>query len=409
MSGLNKHTLLQSLLFWVLLAILAGIGLGLIMPNWFIAIFATFNEVFGSFLGFAVPLIIVGLITPAIAGLGKTAGKWVLITVAIAYGSTLVAGFGTYGLATQIFPSLLAGESLQSLTEPQNTVQSFLQGSLTIPAPFGVMTALVLSFALGICMAFLQTPTLQTVFFEFKKVIMLLIRRLIVPLLPVHIFGIFMNMTRSGEIVVVLVAMAKVVVFSIILTFVILILQYIIAGLFTKTNPFKALKNMLPAYFTALGTASSAATIPVTLGCAEKNGVSQEVAGFTVPLCATIHLAGSTTKIVAFALAVMYMTGMPINFAAFSGFILMLSVTMIAAPGVPGGAITASQGVLTSMLGFTDPMYGLMVALYVAIDSFGTACNVTGDGAISLIVNKIAKGQIGERLHQIDDSEFELA
>lgn len=402
------HRLLHTLLFWIILAIAAGIILGSFMPNWFVAIFVTFNSLFGNFLGFSVPIIILGLIAPAISSLGKSAGKWVLITVGIAYVSTLFAGFGTYFVGQQIFPQLLAHETLKELVVPENSVASLLGMGIEMPAPFGVMTALILSFVLGIGMALLNTPTLATAFHEFRKIIMLIIRKFIVPLLPLHIFGIFMNMTKSGEIATVIVAMLKVIVLSIALTIVILIIQYVLAGAFAKKNPLIALKNMLPAYFTALGTASSAATIPVTLMCTEKNGVSQEVAGFTVPLCATIHLAGSTSKIVAFALAVLFMMGTDVSFGAFASFICMLGITMIAAPGVPGGAITAAQGVLQGMLGFTNPMYGLMIALYVAIDSFGTACNVTGDGAIALVVNKLAKGKIGERLTQVDEAELEL-
>lgn len=402
------YRLSRTLLFWVILAIVAGITLGSFMPHWFISIFVTFNSLFGNFLGFCVPLIILGLIAPAISGLGKSAGKWVLITVGIAYLSTLCAGFGTYFIAHQLLNQLLAHESLKELIVPENSVASFLGAGIEMPAPFGVMTALILSFIMGVGMALLNTPTLHTAFQEFRKIIMLLIKKLIVPLLPLHIFGIFMNMTKSGEIATVILAMLKVVVLSIILTLLIILIQYLLAGIIAKKNPLLALKNMLPAYFTALGTASSAATIPVTLLCTEKNGVSQEVAGFTIPLCATIHLAGSTSKIVAFALAVLFMTGIEVNFVSFAGFIFMLGITMVAAPGVPGGAITAAQGVLQGMLGFTDPMYGLMIALYVAIDSFGTACNVTGDGAIALIVNKLAKGKIGERLTQVDEAELEL-
>ena len=148
---------------------------------------------------------------------------------------------------------------------------------------------------------------------------------------------------------------------------------------------------MLPAYFTALGTQSSAATIPVTLGQTIKNGVSKDIAGFVIPLCATIHLSGSTLKIVACALALMIMQGMPYTFGMFVGFIFMLGITMVAAPGVPGGAIMASLGVLSSILGFGESEQALMIALYIAMDSFGTACNVTGDGAIALIVDKLFK------------------
>ena len=171
----------------------------------------------------------------------------------------------------------------------------------------------------------------------------------------------------------------------------VLVLQFVIAGGFAKKNPFKLLLNMMPAYFTALGTQSSAATIPVTLQQTRKNGVSEDVAGFTVPLCATIHMSGSTLKIVACALALMIMQGIPYDFGMFAGFICMLGITMVAAPGVPGGAIMASLGLLQSMLGFNDEAQALMIALYIAMDSFGTACNVTGDGAIAVIMDKIMK------------------
>ena len=173
------------------------------------------------------------------------------------------------------------------------------------------------------------------------------------------------------------------------MTFVILILQYLLAGAVTKRNPFKLLATMMPAYFTALGTASSAATIPVTLKQTLKNKVSEEVAGFVIPLCATIHLSGSTLKITACAIAIMMINGMPFDFPLMLGFILMLGVVMVAAPGVPGGAIMASLGVLGSILGFNTEQEAMMITLYVAMDSFGTACNVTGDGAIALIIDRI--------------------
>lgn len=163
------------------------------------------------------------------------------------------------------------------------------------------------------------------------------------------------------------------------------------AGLIGKKNPFGLLKNMLPAYATALGTQSSAATIPVTLAQTRKNGVSENIATFVIPLCATIHLSGSTMKIVACSMAIMIMSGMPIDIFNYSGFIMMLGITMIAAPGVPGGAIMAALGLLESMLGFGETTQALMIALYIAMDSFGTACNVTGDGAIAVIVDKIAR------------------
>ena len=172
-----------------------------------------------------------------------------------------------------------------------------------------------------------------------------------------------------------------------------LVLQYTVAGIIAHKNPFRLLGNMLPAYFTALGTQSSAATIPVTMEQTKKNGVRPGIAGFVIPLCATIHLSGSTLKIVACALALMIMQGLPYDTLTFAGFICMLGVTMIAAPGVPGGAIMAALGILQSILGFNETDQALMIALYIAMDSFGTACNVTGDGAIALIIDKTMKAK----------------
>jgi len=182
-----------------------------------------------------------------------------------------------------------------------------------------------------------------------------------------------------------------VVITAFVLTIILLLLQYVIAGAIAKKNPIRLLKNMLPAYFTALGTSSSAATIPVTLQATRNNGVSEEVAGFTIPLCATIHLAGSTVKIVLFSTAVMMVTGIEIDPVQYFGFILMLGITMVAAPGVPGGAIMAAVGILQSMLGFDETAISIMIATYVAIDSIGTATNVTGDGAIAVAIDRFYK------------------
>ncbi|MDU0968602.1 MAG: dicarboxylate/amino acid:cation symporter [Actinomycetaceae bacterium] len=397
---------MRTLLFWVLVAIVAGALLGLVLPSWAIVPFATFNDVFGKFLSFCVPLIIVGLVAPALADLGAGAGKWLLITVGIAYGSTLFAGFGTYAVCRGIFPTLLASEKVSELSEPKNAVASILGDQFDIPQMFSVMSALIFAFVLGITMAALNPRIIRRGFDEFRDIIMLLIKKAIVPCLPLYIFGTFLNMSYSGEIAKVISAMIKVIVVSILLTFVLLLIQYLLAGAIAKRNPFTALGNMMRAYFTALGTSSSAATIPVTYQCTLSNGVSPDIAGFTVPLCATIHLAGSMTKITAFSMAVLFMTGGNYDIGAYALFIVMLGITMVAAPGVPGGAITAAQGVLVGLLGFTDPMYSLMVALYIAIDSVGTATNVTGDGAIALVVDRLAAGSLGkERAHSMEAAE----
>ncbi|MFY9263513.1 MAG: dicarboxylate/amino acid:cation symporter [Actinomycetaceae bacterium] len=382
---------------WVLLAIALGIVCGLFFPDWLIRVFVTFNELFSQFLSFAIPLIIVGLIVPAIADLGRGAGKWLGVTAAIAYGSTLFAGFLTFFVAKATYPTIISSaDSAVSLDDPTANSLSGYISALEIPPVFGVMTALVLAFVLGIGLSLAPRGVIRKAFIEFREIITELIAKIIIPLLPLHIFGIFLNLTAAGSILDILSVLGKVVVVVLLLEVVILGTQYGIAGAIAKKNPFKALGNMLPAYFTALGTSSSAATIPVTLRSTLNNGVSKPVASFVVPLCATIHLAGSTSKITAFAMAVIVMQGLPVTTMQLIGFIMMLGVIMIAAPGVPGGAIMASVGILSSMLGFDDAAIGLMIATYIALDSFGTATNVTGDGAIAMVVDKLAKGNIGE-------------
>ncbi len=257
----------------------------------------------------------------------------------------------------------------------------------------GVMTALLLAFLFGIGMAAIESKSLLSMFDELNVLIEKTISAVIIPLLPFHIFGIFLNMTYAGQVARVLSVFAVVFVLIIILHLFMLMLQYTAAGALTHRNPFRLLKTMAPAYFTALGTQSSAATIPVTLRQARKTGASEKIVDFTVPLFATIHLSGSTITLTSCAIGVMLMNGMSVTFGGMIGFILMLGVTMIAAPGVPGGAVMAAIGLLSSMLGFTEPMLALMIALYMAQDSFGTATNVTGDGALAIITDRFATGK----------------
>lgn len=371
----------------IVIAIALGIGAGIAAPAWLVRIFLTFNGIFSQFLGFAIPLIILGLVTTAIADIGKTAGKMLLLTVTIAYGSTVFAGLISYLTGASLFPTMIdTGASLDSVAEASELAPFF---SVSIPPLMNVMTALVLAFVLGLGLASLETDTLKKAAHDFEEIIIKTIKTVIIPLLPLYIFGIFLNMTYVGQVFEILTVFIKIIGIIFLIHIGILILQFCIAGAVSGKNPFRLLWNMMPAYFTALGTQSSAATIPVTLEQTKKNGVSEDVAGFTVPLCATIHMSGSTLKIVACALALMIMKGMPYDFGMFMGFICMLAITMVAAPGVPGGAIMASLGVLQSMLGFDQEAQALMIALYIAMDSFGTACNVTGDGAIAIIIDRI--------------------
>ena len=371
----------------IIIAIALGVGLGLAAPAWMVRLFLTFNGIFSQFLGFAIPLIILGLVAPAISDIGKTAGKMLLVTVAIAYGSTIFSGLVSYFTGAALFPGLIHGGS--SLQEVASTTELSPYFTVTIPPLMNVMTALILAFTLGLGLAALDRHTLKDAVHDFEEVIIKTIKSAIIPLLPLYIFGIFLNMTYVGQVFSILTVFIKIIGIIFIIHIGILILQFSIAGGFVKKNPFKLLWNMLPAYFTALGTQSSAATIPVTLEQTRRNGVSEDIAGFTIPLCSTIHMSGSTLKIVACALALMIMKGMHYDFGMMFGFICMLGITMVPAPGVPGGAIMASLGLLQSMLGFDAEAQALMIALYIAMDSFGTACNVTGDGAISIIIDKL--------------------
>ena len=379
-----------SLLGQVLIAIAAGILLGQFLPIPLARVFVTFNGLFGNFLNFAIPLIIIGLIIPAIADLGKGAGRLLLITALIAYGSTIFSGFFTYFTGEAIFPRLIAG-SAQSASAIDSSAAATLKPFFTVemPAPFDIMTALLLSFCIGLGLSAIPGNTLRMAAADLRDIVTLLIEKVIIPLLPLHIFGIFLNMTISGQVASIISVFVKIIIVIFVLHILLLLIQFSLAGLVARKNPLRLLKNMLPAYATALGTQSSAATIPVTLAQTLKNGVSKNIATFVIPLCATIHLSGSTMKITACAMAIIMMAGMPIHTLDFSGFILMLGITMVAAPGVPGGAIMAALGILESMLGFDETAQALMIALYIAMDSFGTACNVTGDGAIAVVVDRI--------------------
>lgn len=373
----------------LIIAIVLGIVFGAYMPEVVVRSLATFNGIFGNFLGFVIPLIIVGFVAPGIGDLGNNAGKILFLTVVIAYVSTLISGTVAYTVDTAIFPRIIQeGSMLASATNPEEALLA-PYFKIDMPPLMGVMSALLIAFILGIGMAVINSKSLNSVMHEFQSIVEKLISAVIIPLLPVHICGIFANMTHAGEVQMIMSVFLKVYVVIIALHLAIILFQYTVAGAVAKVNPFKAIRNMIPAYLTAIGTQSSAATIPVTLRQTLENKVSPRVAQFVIPLCATIHLSGSTITLTSCAIAVMMLHGMQFSFASMFPFIIMLGITMVAAPGVPGGAVMAALGVLESMLHFDPNMLTLMIALYLAQDSFGTACNITGDGAIALIVDKM--------------------
>ena len=371
----------------IFIAILLGIILGQILPEELSRVFFTFNSLFSEFLDFVIPLIILALVAEAIASIGKGAGIILMLTVALAYGSTVFSGYLAYFTGSTFFPSLIDARGLQALSDNDSSLSPYF--SINVPPVMGVMTALVLAFIIGLGASHLETTVLKRAIEELKEIISKLIANVIIPVLPLYIYGIFLDMSYSGKVFGVLMVFVKIISIIFILHIGLLLFQFVVAGLVAKRNPLRLLTNMLPAYFMALGTSSSAATIPVTLAQVKRNGVSDDVASFVVPLCATIHLSGSMLKIISCALALILMSGGIYNVSLFTEFILILAITMVAAPGVPGGAIMAALAVLQSVLGFNEEQLALMVSLYIAMDSFGTACNVTGDGAIAVIVNRL--------------------
>ncbi|QBP40529.1 dicarboxylate/amino acid:cation symporter [Paenisporosarcina antarctica] len=378
------------LLARIVLAIALGVLVGSFAPESVVQIMATFNGLFGNFLGFVVPLIIIAFIAPGIAQLGKGSGKLLGLATVFAYSSTIVAGFLALFVASNVLPKFISSSKGESFENPEEFLATAFF-TVDMPPALGIMTALLLAFIFGIGMASTNSEVLKRGFDEFNIIIEKVISNVIIPLLPIHIFGIFMNMTFGGQVAKILSVFAIVFVLVILLHFTMLLLQYSTAGALNNKNPFKLLKIMSPAYFTALGTQSSAATIPVTLRQARKTGASEKVTDFTVPLFATIHLSGSTITIVTCAIGVLLLNGQAIELKEMVPFIFMVGITMIAAPGVPGGAVMAAIGLLSSMLGFNETMIALMIALYLAQDSFGTATNVTGDGALALIVNRFSR------------------
>lgn len=378
-----------SLIWKVLIACLLGCLLGRVLPVPVIRIFTTFNYIFSQYIGFLVPLIIVGLVTPAICRMGSDAGKMLLFTIALAYFSSVIAGIFSYGVSTAVFPKLLEGVSMNIGSTGTDEVEPFF--TLDIPALMSVTTALVFAFLTGSLLTVTGKEYFKNVVFDFEELVTKAISATLIPLLPIYIFGIFLKIAHTGEMLPVLEVFAKIIAVIFAMSIIWLLAIFFIAGAISHTNPFKSIASMLPAYFTALGTASSAATIPVTLSCVRKCGVREPTGNFTVPLCATIHMPGSMMKITACAITIMMLQGTPFTFELFLGFIMMEAITAVAAPGVPGGVIMASLGVLASILGFDGASQALITTLYIVMDSFGTACNVVSDGAIALIIDRAFK------------------
>lgn len=376
-----------SLFVKVLIAIACGALLGLVAPDVLVRILKTFNVLFAQLLKFVVPLLVLGLVTPAIANVGKGAGKMLVAVVLIAYASTVLAGLFSYGVTTSIFPLYLHPGELSTEAVAAKSFAPYID--MKIPPLCDMLTALVLSFMFGVGMIYIKAPALKKAFDEFGEIIKLVIEKVIIPLLPWYIFSMICEMSAKGVIGVVLGSGAKIILTGVVLSILFLVVQYVIACSIAGKNPFKCLWNMLPAYLTGFSICSSAAVIPVTSECTRKNGVSEDIINFTIPLCSNVHMCGSTIKLAATAIAVAYITGTPIPFALYLNFVLMQAVATVASPGVMGGVLMASVGLLESIMGFTPEQTALLMTIYLALDGYGPACNVTGDGAIAIIIDKL--------------------
>ena len=381
----------------LVIAIVIGILIGQFLPESVCRFVVTLSGIFGSFLKFVIPLMILAYVTMGIADLSQGAGKLLLITVLIAYGSTLVAGSGSYLVSSTLFPSFISSDALAQIEATAgNSVDSFF--SIALPPVIDTLSAVVLAFILGLCMSAMRGKeigdTLYNSFKDFSTIIDKVLHKAIIPLLPLFICGTFVDMTKSGRTFVILGILWKVFLVVIIMHLVIITIQFVVAGAISRKNPFVLIKNQIPAYTTAIGTQSSAATIPVNLECAKNDGVSEEIRNFVVPLCANIHMTGSMITIVACATAVCLMNEIPIGFHTVVPFIMTLGVAMVASPGAPGGSIMTALPFLYMIFGkdlgnTNGPICALMVALYITQDSFGTACNVSGDNAIGVVVEAI--------------------
>lgn len=381
----------------LIIAIIVGILFGSFMPEWFNRTVVTLSSIFSTFLSFIIPLMIVAYVTMGIANLRSGAGKLLLITLALSYLSTLIAGSASYFVSSSLFPSFMSQGALEQIAE---TAEVSLSGyfSLSIPPILDTLSAVTLAFVLGLCLSTMRGKsigdTLYNSMSDFSAIIDKVLHTVIIPLLPLYICGTFTNMTYSGKTFAILGILWKVFLVVIAMHLIYITIQFIVAGVLSGKNPITLIRNQVSGYATAIGTQSSAATIPVNLQCAKKDGILDEIANFVVPLCANIHMAGSMITITACATAVCLMYQLPISIGTVVPFIMTLGIAMVASPGAPGGSIMTALPFLYMVFGpeagdVNGPICAIMVALYITQDSFGTACNVSGDNAIGVIVDTI--------------------
>ena len=378
----------------LIIAIILGIILGSYAPEPLNRFIVTLSTLFSSFLKFIIPLMILSFVTMGIADLTQGAGKLLLITAVIAYGSTLIAGTCAYIVAINLFPHFITAELIDVIAKTASNAALPVYFSLPIQPLIDVMSAVVTAFVVGLCVSSMRGKELHdalyNVFSEFAIIINTVLHKVIIPLLPLYICGTFIDLTVTGQTFSILQILWKIFLTVIILHLICLAFQFTVSGAISKKSPIFIAKNQIPGYLSAIGTQSSAATIPVNLKCAEADGVSKEIRNFVIPLCANIHMAGSMITITSCVTAVLLIYNMPINLGVILPFILTLGIAMMASPGAPGGSIMTALPFLPIVGVASDSnIASLLIALYITQDSFGTACNVSGDNAISVIIETI--------------------
>ena len=387
--------IVSSLPFRLLLGVVTGIIAGQFFGTALMNIVVTAKFVLGEFINFCVPLIIIGFIAPSITRLGKNASRMLGVAVICAYLSSVLAALMSMGAGYGLIPHLSIVSETEGLKELPEVVFQ-----LEIPQIMSVMSALVLSVLLGLCAAWTKAETITNVLEEFQKIVLQIVARIVIPVLPVFIGFTFCALSYEGTITKQLPVFIKVVLIVMAGHFIWLALLYIVAGIYSKSNPLDVIRNYGPAYITAVGTMSSAATLAVALRCAKKSKpLREDMVDFGIPLFANIHLCGSVLTEVFFVMTVsqiLYGTipspGMMILFC------VLLGVFAIGAPGVPGGTVMASLGLITGILGFDSTGTALMLTIFALQDSFGTACNITGDGALTMLLTGYAnRHNIGEK------------
>ncbi len=390
MSGRLKAcfaSVFTSIVGRLFIAMAVGVVIGRFAPGWTIRAINSFGGTFAQFIKFFVPFIVLGLVAPAIAETGKGAGRLLLVTMGIAYASTLFSGALAFGVVKGLFPSMLASGSLAEMSAVRTFPAYFV---LQIPPLMGITTALATAFIFGLAMVALDLPSLKQTFDEMRSAVAITITRALMPLLPFYILTVIADLTASNKLAVVGGGCVTIMVTALGVTTAVLLVQYAVAGVVARRNPFRALWNMVPAYLTGWGCCSSAATLPVTLRQTRKNGVSDKITDFVIPLCSNVHLAGSMANMVVYTAGFVVLGGGQIEVGAYVEFMLMLSVIAVASPGIPGGVVLTSATLAETVLGFSPERYALVIATYMALDGMGTACNLTGDGAIALIVDRFA-------------------